>query len=660
MPDLKRPLSRGWLILPLLPWGLLAVALRSAVPAPSGAQLRFLGHWMPWSWLVPPVALGLLGTLALLLGPFPSRRRSGFWTSLGASLLCIGLIAVGLSGQGLAFPEGSHYERAEAPPDAASLIRVDLGQGLCLAYSPWVPVDRSECSLPHRVTPPALPLDGEDVSGPLGDQALANLATFTRAFGHLRWFHPTDAACQTEWDRLAIAAMAPMASARNVPELQERLRTFFAAFAPRAQFLAAGEAPTPMPIPEGTVRFRRWVHEGGYGLSRDIHPHRGPVRATRLAAVVVTWNLLRHFSPYLEPVQQAWEDALEPGLREAAAAPDPAAFLHTFRTFTARFRDGHIWPTLTAGESRAFSLPFRVAQAEGRAFVVQVAPGADARLAPGCEILSVDGEEAGARLRRIASEVAPTTPGHPERGAEVMFPGVASAHPVPVRWRTPQGALVEAELAASKRSVPARSPHMPVRELEPGLWYVDLASPIPDEAGALARLAQARSLVVDLRGNAASPVLPEKLLSHLIDTPIYGPPVTVPVLRTPERSVLAWKACRREVLVPQSPRFKAKVAFLIDGEIISATENLLSMVEAYRLGELVGEPTTGTNGNAAEVDLPGGLGMGWTGLRVLRHDGSPFHRVGIRPTVPVHRTVKGLVEGRDEALEAAVQILRRP
>jgi hypothetical protein len=44
---------------------------------------------------------------------------------------------------------------------------------------------------------------------------------------------------------------------------------------------------------------------------------------------------------------------------------------------------------------------------------------------------------------------------------------------------------------------------------------------------------------------------------------------------------------------------------------------------------------------------------------VLKHDGSRHHGVGIQPTVPVARTIRGVVEGRDEVLEKATELVSR-
>jgi len=73
----------------------------------------------------------------------------------------------------------------------------------------------------------------------------------------------------------------------------------------------------------------------------------------------------------------------------------------------------------------------------------------------------------------------------------------------------------------------------------------------------------------------------------------------------------------------------------------------------------VGGPTAGTNGNVNPFTLPGGYRVVWTGMKVLKHDGKQHHGVGIQPTVPVTRTIKGVAAGRDEMLERGIEVVGR-
>lgn len=45
-----------------------------------------------------------------------------------------------------------------------------------------------------------------------------------------------------------------------------------------------------------------------------------------------------------------------------------------------------------------------------------------------------------------------------------------------------------------------------------------------------------------------------------------------------------------------APRLAGRIAFLIDGRVLSFAETLMGTVEAEHLGALVGGPTAGTNG----------------------------------------------------------------
>jgi C-terminal processing protease CtpA/Prc len=111
-------------------------------------------------------------------------------------------------------------------------------------------------------------------------------------------------------------------------------------------------------------------------------------------------------------------------------------------------------------------------------------------------------------------------------------------------------------------------------------------------------------------------------------------------------------------LPPRAPYLSAKKTFLIDEEAISFAESCLGIVEHYRLGELVGTTTAGTNGNITRFSVPGQLQVVFTGMKVLKHDGSQHHGIGILPTIPVRPTLAGITAGRDEQFERALAVVK--
>ncbi|MCE2425277.1 MAG: hypothetical protein J4F45_09280, partial [Pseudomonadales bacterium] len=193
-------------------------------------------------------------------------------------------------------------------------------------------------------------------------------------------------------------------------------------------------------------------------------------------------------------------------------------------------------------------------------------------------------------------------------------------------------------------------------ELADGVLYVDLdgIKHIREFNALVPRLAEAKGIVFDLRGYPAFPFTP--VIAHLIDDTVNSAQWHVPLVHHPDRRGMQFQFSNWTVN-PQKPRFTKNVAFVTDGRAISAAETLLGIIEHYKLAEIVGGPTAGTNGNINPFVLPGGYHITWTGMRVLKHDGSQHHGVGIRPTVPVSRTIEGIAAGRDELLERAVAIV---
>uniref|UniRef100_A0ACD5GQA7 S41 family peptidase n=1 Tax=Desertifilum tharense IPPAS B-1220 TaxID=1781255 RepID=A0ACD5GQA7_9CYAN len=103
---------------------------------------------------------------------------------------------------------------------------------------------------------------------------------------------------------------------------------------------------------------------------------------------------------------------------------------------------------------------------------------------------------------------------------------------------------------------------------------------------------------------------------------------------------------------------ESKPSFLVDGRAMSQTETWLGIIDRYKLGDIVGSTTAGTNGNMNGFRLPSGITILWTGMKVYKHDGSQHHLVGFQPTVAVSRTIQGVRDRKDELVERAIEVLQ--
>jgi C-terminal processing protease CtpA/Prc len=386
----------------------------------------------------------------------------------------------------------------------------------------------------------------------------------------------------------------------------------------------------------------------------------GNDRTTRLADVVLAWNVFQHFYPYFDAVQADWPGELRRGLSAAATDADEKAFLATLRRLVAALHDGH---GNVSGPSQGgfYRIPLLWDWVEDQLVVTQVAPAGAGGLKPGDVVVSLNGKPAREALASTEELVSGATPQWRRWVALGRLAMGGEKDEVRIEARHPDGTAVTATLT---RSMPGygegsltESRPGKISEPRPGILYVNIDQITEDDfKGAVDRLAAAKGIVFDLRGypSKVSPII----LNHLIDDPFTSARWNVPVITRPDRQGWEWETSGW-FEQPVAPRFPGKIAFVTDGRAISYAESYMGIVEAYHMGEIVGGPTAGTNGNINPFALPGGYRVIWTGMKVTKHDGSRHHGVGIRPTVPVSRTIQGVAAGRDELLEKAIEVVSR-
>jgi C-terminal processing protease CtpA/Prc len=398
--------------------------------------------------------------------------------------------------------------------------------------------------------------------------------------------------------------------------------------------------------------------------SLEPFTYSGDDRAVRLAAVALAWNVWQHFYPYFDVVKTDWPGVLRETLRAAATDRDAQALLNTMRRMNAQLQDGHASVQMRADWQR-YAPPFHLGWIEDRLVVTHVGPEGAGGLRPGDVIVAVDGRPAAEALALQEETVSAATRSRRRwRAIQELLVDTAASE-MTLERENPSG---QRESVRVRRSVfysnywglgllEAEPRPAKIAELQPGIWYVDLSridDPQYDEI--LPQLEEARGLIFDLRGYPGQ--ITSDTLEHLIDEPVTSPKNCYPTTLFPDRQRVRWSVRQWDPIAPAAPHLKAKMAFLTDERAISWAETYLAFVEQYRLGEIVGAPTAGTNGAMNELEeVPGGYHLYWTCYRVLKHDGSRHHGVGILPTLPVSRTVRGVVEGRDELLERAIEVV---
>ncbi len=376
--------------------------------------------------------------------------------------------------------------------------------------------------------------------------------------------------------------------------------------------------------------------------------------SVRLAAAIVAWNTYRYFYPYFDVVDVDWAARLRPLLRDAREARDGLEMLTVLQKLVAATQDGHGNVFWSAQPKEGYP-PFRAEWIEDRAVVTRSLD--ESRFRIGDVILAIDAQSSNAMIAADEERIS----GSPQwRRVRAMLRFGAGAQQQSREFSVQRGDQRIQVQAVLDQTVPmSPAPRPAIEEVRPGIWYVDLRNaPIESVQGRMAVLAQAHGLVFDLRGYPKNPG-DATVLRHLLSAPENVDWMLVPRISRPESGQrdyewIGW--CLR----PEQPRLGGRIAFLTDGSAISAAESVMAYVEGSQLATIVGSATAGANGAIRSALLPGGFGIVFTGTRVLKHDGTRLHGIGVLPTLPASPTVAGVVAGRDEVLEAGLAIVDRP
>jgi hypothetical protein len=392
-------------------------------------------------------------------------------------------------------------------------------------------------------------------------------------------------------------------------------------------------------------------------------------RNSRLAIVILTWNVLQHFHPGLAAGgvarAVAWQKALPAALREAAEGPGIESLLAALRRMLAVTDDGQA-TIAAAGDLRTYGLPLRWDWIEGRLVVTAVGAGVEG-LHPGDAVTRIEGREVRSELQAAEAQTAAATPqwrrwralaslALGERGEPLRLDvePAAPANPA-AKAMVPHAVTVTHGAPPGEMTPAARAHPDAVREARPGILVVDLSRLAEsDLVAALPRLSAAAGIVFDLRGYVRST---DQLLAHLVAVPIDARHETLPTWRRPDREAVRYQPIEAPV-VPTAPRLQGRLAFLAGARDVGAAESFLASVAELHLGAIVGSPTGGARGIVDSAPLPAGFTVIWTATRPAA--GAPPMTAPVEPTAAVAPTRGGLAAGRDEVLEKALALVTGP
>ena len=199
--------------------------------------------------------------------------------------------------------------------------------------------------------------------------------------------------------------------------------------------------------------------------------------------------------------------------------------------------------------------------------------------------------------------------------------------------------------------------------LEHGVSYKDFSMYIE-------QFNKAKGLIIDLRGYPNPCILP--ILSHFIDSTAMVGKILTPTFYAPSHKYVEYRVTENSIWgihpsteayqmewgyeKPISIKINTPVYFLADRNALSFGETVLELIKNYRIGLIIGEPTSGTNGDAIILRSPS-IGYVFTGYKFLNHDGTSHHGIGVIPDIECHQKISDIQNGKDTFVNKACELI---
>lgn len=390
----------------------------------------------------------------------------------------------------------------------------------------------------------------------------------------------------------------------------------------------------------------------------------------------IVWETIRdkHFDPQLNGVDwAAVRDELRPKVEAATTLGEARRVMSEL---IGRLKQSHfgIIPrdayrdveATTRDRSGPGQTGIEVGVVDDQALVIGLlegSPAAEAGVKTGWRIVKIDGEEVAPVIEKVGKAFADSTQREFRLSRSVAARlGGQVGDTIPVEFLDGDDKPVTKELPLARpQGIPARFGNLPTyyvqfesKPIEGSIRYVrlnaffDPVRVIQQFGEAVKSHSDAEGLIVDIRGNPGGiGAMAMGIGGWLVD----GSDLKLGTMSTRDTKL-------HFSLNPRVGAFLGPVAVLIDGSSLSTSEILAGGLKDLGRARIFGTRTGGAALPSIIVKLPNGDGFQYAFANYISAGGQPLEGKGVSPDTETPPSRQALLEGRDNALEAAVAWIR--
>lgn len=168
------------------------------------------------------------------------------------------------------------------------------------------------------------------------------------------------------------------------------------------------------------------------------------------------------------------------------------------------------------------------------------------------------------------------------------------------------------------------------------------------------KLKKTRYLIIDSRNYPHWVVYP--LAEKLLKTRKVFMQITEPDYDYP--GFVRYEPPMKAGMMYNTDYYKGKIIILVNSETMSRAEFTVMALRQAEDVTIIGTQTAGADGDISIVPFPGGIYTYFSGLGVYHPNGAATQRIGLVPDITVTPTLEGILNGKDEYLDRALEFVR--
>lgn len=383
----------------------------------------------------------------------------------------------------------------------------------------------------------------------------------------------------------------------------------------------------------------------------------------RLLGLFRVWNVIEYYYPYLDIMDENWNDILTEFIPKIMEGSDLKSFELTVCEMTAHLHDAHV--TLTDGGMsdyllKKYGVPADLIRVDGK-FVVEQVYGRICLLQPGDIILKQDEKP----IEEIVADLIQyfSVPNE-EKIANKLFPYLLRSDSQTISLTVLRDGKEEIVHVTGVENITYSDPQKASISHEILDGNIGLVNPSALKDGEIDIIMQefktTDGMIVDLRQYPSTPEFMYTLSAYLKKD--YSPFVIVTI---PSQAVPGTMR-KQKIQSGMKMQGQQQVYYYEKPVVLLINENTQSNAEyttmSLRTGEnvtVLGSNSVGADGNVTYLPLLNGKNLTFTSLGVYTPEMGQTQRIGLSPDIEVYPTIQGIKEERDELMEAAIEYLRK-